>query len=106
MLLQPFLENAVHHGMRNKQGDGHIELSFQEQGLDQLLVRISDNGPGLEQSKALRRPEHRSTALKVIQERLELVSSTANQQAPYQVSNRLEDGKVVGVEVQVCLPVF
>ena len=105
MLLQPFLENAVHHGMRTKQGDGLIELSFQEQGLDQLLVRITDNGPGLEQSKAVRRPEHRSTALKVIQERLELVAN-GTQQMPYQVSNRLHDGKVVGVEVQVCVPIF
>ncbi|MEL6659270.1 MAG: two-component regulator propeller domain-containing protein [Bacteroidota bacterium] len=105
MLLQPFLENAVHHGMRTKQGGGHIGLSFQEQGLDQLLVRITDNGPGLEQSKAVRRPEHRSTALKVIQERLELVAN-GTQQTPYQIANRLQDGKVVGVEVQVCVPVF
>ena len=105
MLLQPFLENAVHHGMRTKSGDGHIEVSFEEKGLDFLLVRIVDNGPGLDTAEAHRRPNHRSTALKVIQERLELVGPVEDQ-APYQIANRQENGQVVGVKVEVCLPVF
>lgn len=105
MLLQPFLENAVHHGMRTKSGDGHIEVSFQEKGLDHILVRIIDNGPGLDTSAALRRPDHRSTALKVIQERLELVGGLKDQ-APYQIEDRQEDGQIVGVKVEICLPVI
>lgn len=105
MLLQPFLENAVHHGMRTKSGDGHIEVSFEERGIEHLLVRIVDNGPGLDASQAHRRANHRSTALKVIQERLELVGAT-EEHAPYQIANRQENGKVIGVKVEVLLPVL
>ena len=55
--------------------------------------------------RAHRRPNHRSTALKVIQERLELVGPVEDQ-APYQIANRQENGQVIGVKVEVCLPVF
>lgn len=106
MILQPFLENAVHHGMRNKRGDGSIEIYFQERGTQQLLVRIVDNGPGLAESNSKRRPGHRSTALKVIQERLELVSQEHYQESPYQIADRTDGETISGVEVTVCLPIL
>lgn len=50
MLLQPFVENAVKHGVAVKSGDGNIEISFIKKGND-LLLKVSDNGQGFDTSK-------------------------------------------------------
>lgn len=104
MLLQPFLENAVHHGMRNKEGDGQITVTFAEEGPTVLLVRIEDNGPGLAASNAKRSSNHQSTALKVIQERLELLEHSTVA-TPYQIKEIVAGDQVKGVMVEVRIPV-
>ncbi|STD04544.1 Inner membrane protein ypdA [Chryseobacterium carnipullorum] len=50
MLVQPFLENAVWHGLRYRSDKGFLKLSFEKE--DQLLkITIEDNGIGIEESK-------------------------------------------------------
>jgi len=50
MLLQPFVENAVKHGISKKANDGKITISFNEQAND-LLLTVSDNGNGFDTEK-------------------------------------------------------
>ncbi|RZL35080.1 MAG: sensor histidine kinase, partial [Pedobacter sp.] len=45
MLLQPFVENAVKHGIASKNADGKIAVSFSNHGKN-LLLTVSDNGKG------------------------------------------------------------
>lgn len=45
MLLQPFVENAVKHGIAEKGNEGKIEIAF-EKHLSNLVLKISDNGKG------------------------------------------------------------
>ncbi|RZL30723.1 MAG: sensor histidine kinase, partial [Pedobacter sp.] len=45
MLLQPFVENAVKHGIASKNADGKIEVSFSNHG-NNLVLTVSDNGKG------------------------------------------------------------
>lgn len=47
MLLQPFVENAVKHGIAENAGDGKIEVNFEKQGSD-LILKITDNGKGFD----------------------------------------------------------
>jgi len=47
MLLQPFVENAVKHGIAEKGNSGEITISFEKQVLD-LVIKISDNGKGFD----------------------------------------------------------
>lgn len=50
MLVQPFLENAIWHGLRYKTEKGFLKLSFAKN--DQyLIITIEDNGIGIEESK-------------------------------------------------------
>ena len=51
MLIQPFLENAIWHGLRYKTEKGFLRLSFQRKE-DEFLVIIDDNGIGIKQSEA------------------------------------------------------
>jgi ligand-binding sensor domain-containing protein len=45
MLIQPFVENAILHGLMNKEGERQLQLRFFEQG-EQLQIWIEDNGIG------------------------------------------------------------
>lgn len=51
MLLQPFLENAIWHGLRYKKEKGNLKLIIKQDG-DYLTVQIIDNGIGIKASKA------------------------------------------------------
>ena len=105
MLLQPFLENAIHHGLRGKLTDGRIDITIKEEGISILRVEIQDNGLGLSASADIPKTGHRSTALQVIRERLSLLEGTANE-APYQIQEMVENDEVKGVLVVVRVPVL
>ena len=72
MLLQPFVENAVIHGVSPLSYPGEITVHFRLEN-PHLVCTITDNGVGRERSSHLRearKPGHQSTALLVTQERL------------------------------------
>jgi len=51
MILQPIIENAVNHGIREMGGEGKIQLSvYGEQG--DICIKVSDNGTGIEPATA------------------------------------------------------
>ncbi|PIF44744.1 tetratricopeptide repeat protein [Chryseobacterium sp. 52] len=59
MLIQPFLENAVWHGLRYRSDKGFLKLSFQKEG-ERLKVIVEDNGIGIEESKK-QKTQHQKT---------------------------------------------
>lgn len=79
MLLQPFFENAIRHGKIGQlacQGKLYFEVS--ESDKDLVLI-IRDNGVGLEKAKKNKEAnmkEHKSMALEIIQERIQLFQKT------------------------------
>jgi lipopolysaccharide biosynthesis regulator YciM len=50
MLVQPFLENAIWHGLRYRTEKGFLKLSFEKDAID-LKITVEDNGIGIEESK-------------------------------------------------------
>ena len=46
LILQPLVENAIKHGLANKAGPGHIDVSARRDG-DKLLLEVRDDGVGL-----------------------------------------------------------
>ncbi|MGO3306618.1 sensor histidine kinase [Sphingobacterium sp. JB170] len=52
MLLQPFVENAVKHGMSQKASDGKVIITFIKQAND-LVLTVTDNGNGFDTGKKL-----------------------------------------------------
>jgi LytS/YehU family sensor histidine kinase len=67
LLIQPFVENAILHGLVPKEGNGRIDVRFDvQQG--QLLCTVTDNGIGLTESKLLKENSvtaHKSMALEI-----------------------------------------
>ena len=77
MILQPFIENSIKHGLKNSEGKkGLIAVGFSEKG-NVLECSVTDNGIGRKKAAELNRQSketyHRSTALLVTQERLDLL---------------------------------
>jgi ligand-binding sensor domain-containing protein/two-component sensor histidine kinase len=102
MMIQPFVENAIKHGIPD-QKDGRIDIHFSEEE-DELVCTIRDNGIGIKASKEKkdeRAKKHESMALQVIQDRLKLMDA---QIAP---NPKIIDLKEVlnqqGTEVQIRL---
>lgn len=50
MMVQPFLENAIWHGLRYRNEKGFLKLGFKKEG-QHLKITIEDNGIGIEESK-------------------------------------------------------
>ncbi len=94
LMIQPFVENAIVHGLKGADRKGEILVSFIWIGENILECAISDNGIGRKKAneiKAQQATYHKSTALKVAQERL----ANLNQETsfiPFEILD-LKDGK-------------
>lgn len=71
MLLQPFVENAIWHGLLPLQAAGRLRIQFEPFGADTLEIRIEDNGVGM--GNALLEDGHVSRGMSLTQERLRLL---------------------------------
>lgn len=104
MLIQPYLENAVWHGLRYRESVGFLKLAMeQKEGF--LVVTVSDNGIGRRKSEELKtenQKKHKSTGLKNIKERLAILNSVYKKQYAVNVSDGA-DGE--GTVVQIKFPV-
>lgn len=54
MLLQPYIENAVWHGLRYKTDKGHLYISIDKKSNSEITISVSDDGIGRERSKILK----------------------------------------------------
>jgi LytS/YehU family sensor histidine kinase len=74
MLIQPFVENAIRHGILKGSKEGKLKVDFDLEDLFLTCV-VLDNGVGIFQSQQTRvRTDHQSMALAVTKERLESIS--------------------------------
>ncbi|MAM30262.1 MAG: sensor histidine kinase [Flavobacteriaceae bacterium] len=54
MLLQPYVENAVWHGLRYKEEKGHLDIHFNQVDAETVTITITDDGIGRKKSKLLK----------------------------------------------------
>jgi sensor histidine kinase YesM len=75
MLLQPFVENAINHGILYKNGLGHLALTFLKNG-DELQCIIEDDGVGRKEAAKIQAQSfkpHISRATQILEERVKLL---------------------------------
>lgn len=100
MLTQPFIENAIRHGMKNKAGKGEIEVVF-TYAEDKLLFEISDNGTGF--STENQSSGHKSMAMKITRERLLNYAGGKNFEVVSE-NTRDKEGNSAGVTITFEIP--
>ncbi len=106
MLIQPFIENAIKHGFKNKKDKGFIKLSFTKSG-NLLICEIEDNGIGREKAEQLKQQagiKHNSLGTQVTSERFEDLK-TIHPEAGFTIIDLKNDaGNPAGTKVIVKIP--
>ena len=106
LLIQPFVENAILHGVVPKEGNGRIDVDFDVKN-GQLICTVSDNGIGLTESKQLKVDSvtaHKSMAMEITKKRLEIMESVTLKSAQIEIEE-LKDNQQSGTRVTLRLPV-
>lgn len=106
LMIQPFIENALLHGLLHKEGEKKLVISFR---LDkELICVIEDNGIGREQAKKISSRQgrkHESFALDAIRKRLEILNEKNGNLAGYFSFEDLFPGQeYTGTRVVIHLP--
>ncbi len=106
MLLQPYVENAIWHGIMPKESRGTISVVID--GRDNfILCSIEDNGIGREKARQLREEKnvsYESAGLKITANRLELVKILYSVDVSIDFIDLVENGIAVGTRVEIQLP--
>lgn len=75
LIIQPFVENAIWHGLRNKIGKGDLSISVYVNGANELKIYVQDNGVGREKSAKLKTNQisHKSYGMEITRDRLKML---------------------------------
>ena len=104
MLLQPFIENAIWHGLRYKEEKGLLEIQLQQPQKDQLQITITDDGIGRQRSAELKtthQKKQNSKGLEIINKRIAILNSMHKDKISIAVSDLLPDKSGTKVVVTI-----
>jgi hypothetical protein len=104
MLIQPFVENAILHGLSKRAENGLLQISFTK--LETFIqVRVSDNGVGLNHKKTNTQTGHRSFGSDITKERMAIYEKNFNKSFRWEMNVNSEDKEFPGVEVIIEIPI-
>jgi ligand-binding sensor domain-containing protein len=108
LLIQPYVENAIWHGLLHKESGGMLTVKISQQG-DTLVCEITDNGIGREKAmeyKSHSAPTRASVGMKLTEERLAYTQNTLNEAATQKITDlKNEQGEPCGTQVILNIPI-
>jgi len=108
MILQPFVENAIIHGVAHLENRGKIVVHFSRKG-KRLSCVIEDNGIGRAKAKQLKSQiaqNHKSVALDITKERLDLLRTGKAVKNSLQIIDLKDtEGAACGTRVELIIPI-
>ena len=102
MLLQPYIENAIWHGLRYKEEKGVLEIHISKVDANSISVVIKDDGVGRKKSielKTKNQLKQKSKGMSTIQKRIEILNDMYQDRIDIKVSDAFEDGTGTKVEL-------
>ncbi len=96
MLLQPYVENAVWHGMRYKEEKGTLNINFEQRDSDTAVITVTDDGVGRTKSKALKtdhQKKQKSQGMSNIKKRISILNEMYGDRIDVVVSDVFENGE-------------
>jgi ligand-binding sensor domain-containing protein len=97
MLLQPYVENAIWHGLMPKDGGGEIHIRITQVPGGSLMIKIIDNGIGITNSLRVKKAGHESKGMSLTQERINLLNQIEANPIQIDISQDGNSGTVVTV---------
>ena len=103
MLIQPFIENALKHGMPSEDKPGYIIIDVQFEGA-QLAISVQDNGPGMYPLQTTN--GHQSLGTSIIRERIEKFNKDLKEKITLSFQNISDhDNETNGTLVMLKVPI-
>ncbi len=94
MLLQPYVENAVWHGLRYKKEKGLLQINIEQPSNDTLKITITDNGIGRKKSKELKSKnqlKQKSKGMQNIKQRVAILNEMYRDKVDVSISDLQDD---------------
>ncbi|MBI9053685.1 MAG: tetratricopeptide repeat protein [Bacteroidales bacterium] len=104
MMIQPFIENAVKHGLKEVEKDGKITIEISDK-VDVLEVTILDNGIGFGNSQQNKDGNHESMATQIFNERMRHLKKKNKHIPDLSIQNISEDENT-GTKIHLFLPII
>ena len=108
MLIQPYAENAIWHGLLHKAGTGHLAINFKLHEINILKIDIEDNGVGRARSAELKSKnalKNKSYGMQITGDRINIVNRLYNMKASAIVQDMVNtDGTPAGTKVSLLIP--
>ncbi len=105
MILQPYVENAIWHGIKPKSEGGHVQVNVDRVG-KYLYCAVEDNGIGRDEAKAIKKSsvmQHKSMGMKITEDRIKAMGRIKGSQVEIQ-DLKDEVGQAKGTRVIIKLP--
>jgi tetratricopeptide (TPR) repeat protein len=107
MILQPYIENAIWHGLSHKTSNRQLQVRVnRENGM--MKYEIEDNGVGRKKAaelKSLFRREHKSLGMELLNKRFKLLNKEFGSEIRVEIKDVLESNEVEGTLVIIEVPV-
>lgn len=110
MLMQPYIENAILHGLNPKPEKGHLKIDiFTKENY--IVCRISDDGIGRDSAGEIKRTQpgqqYKSLGMKITSERVRILNDINKSDLSVEISDlKDEQGKACGTMVELFIPHF
>ena len=102
MLLQPYIENAIWHGLRYRKEKGNLEISINQKDNETISIVIVDDGIGRKKSQELKTKnqlKQKSKGMSTIKNRISILNDMYKERISVNVTNALENGEGTKVEL-------
>jgi len=110
MIVQPYVENSILHGLSNKVGDKQLKISVHQMNDQYAQFTIQDNGIGRAAAakiKTKNRRKHLSIAVSNSMERIELLKKLGYKKSSISIEDMIApNGSALGTKVMVQLPLL
>lgn len=108
LLMQPYVENAILHGLNPKEGKGKLTITLNSKN-NFLICTITDNGIGREKAAEIKRTmpfrKHKSMGMKITEDRLKILNEINNSQLSVTITDLKDaNGQAMGTRVQLFVP--
>jgi tetratricopeptide (TPR) repeat protein len=107
LILQPFVENAIWHGLQYKEGPGRININITKKG-EELHCTVEDDGIGRDLSKKVEKPmllKKESLGMKLTEERLKIINELKKFKSEFRIVDLTSaDNKPNGTRVELSIP--
>ncbi len=103
LVIQPFVENAIHHGLRNREDNNGLLVIGIERAEDNICYTISDNGIGRTTAATLNTHKHQSYGIKMGTERIKMFNEETI--AAVKIEDLYDNEKAMGTKVTVKLKI-